>query len=116
MADYITLFSCRLDTGSGANAARAIRRYKALERLMARQDDVPRFEVAVDPAEGSPGGIWIHACDGFGDPDHVIDYVSTLALRLKLSGRWGFDWSHSCTRPRTRRVQRRSLRDRSRHW
>ncbi|MDD2862925.1 MAG: hypothetical protein PHI71_17915 [Acidiphilium sp.] len=99
MADYYTRFSCRLDTGSTKNAARAVRLFVAYERLMARQDDIVCFEVETDPMEDSPGGIWIHDGDGMGDPDHVINYVLACAKRFKLRGRWGFSWAYVCSRP-----------------
>lgn len=99
MADYTTQFSCRLDTGSADNAARAVRLFAAYERLMTRLNDIACFEVETDPMEGSPGGIWIHDGDGMGDPDHVINYVLACARRLKLKGCWGFSWSYGCSRP-----------------
>ncbi|MEE3504004.1 hypothetical protein [Acidiphilium acidophilum] len=89
MADYSTRFSCRLDTGSTGNAARAVRLFAAYERLMARHGDIVCFEVESDPMEVSPGGVWIHDGDGMGDPDHVINYVLACAKRFKLRGRWG---------------------------
>ncbi|MGC9272100.1 hypothetical protein [Acidiphilium sp.] len=99
MPDYLTRFSCRLDTGSTDNAARAVRLFAAYERLMARHDDIACFEVEADPMEDSPGGIWIHDGDGAGDPDHVINYVLACAKRFKLRGRWGFSWGYDCSRP-----------------
>ncbi len=99
MADYSTRFSCRLDTGSTGNAARAVRLFAAYERLMARHGDIACFEVETDQMEDSPGGIWIHDGDGMGDPDHVINYVLACAKRFKLRGRWGFSWGYDCSRP-----------------
>ena len=59
MADYSTRFSCRLDTGSTENAARAVRLFAVYERLMTRHGDIACFEVETDQMEDSPGGDWI---------------------------------------------------------
>lgn len=102
MPDYLTKFSCRLDTGSAANAERAVRRLAAYQRLIdTRRTDIdyPCFSVEADPAEDSPGGVWIHDGDGMGDPDHVITAVLHYAKLFDLRGRWGFSWSHDCSRP-----------------
>jgi hypothetical protein len=99
MPDYTTRFSCRLDTGSTAMAARARRRFAAYQRLVNLTDDQVCFEIEADPMEDSPGGIWIHDEDGMGDPDHVIDFLLASARRLGLKGRWGFSWSYGCSRP-----------------
>ena len=38
--------------------------------------------------------------DDYGEPADVIAFVEQLGPALRLTGLWGFEWSHSCSRPR----------------
>ena len=43
--------------------------------------------------------LWFHD-DGQGDVESVIRFVLLLAEDLDLNGLWGFDYAHTCSRPR----------------
>jgi hypothetical protein len=101
MADYTTQFACILDTGSAENAERTMNEiFPAFVESFANREyiEVVSFELTHDP-NTAPGRIFIHD-DGHGDPAHVIDFVKLCAATIGLGGRWGFTWSHSCSRPR----------------
>lgn len=36
----------------------------------------------------------------YGEPEHVIDFVLRCAEAFDLSGRWGFTWALTCSKPR----------------
>lgn len=99
MADYFTHFSCIFDVGSAENAERAvvIRDQFAVE-LDEREGCQPGLDLEIDPDHGS-GALWISS-DGYGEPEHVIDFVLRCAEAFDLSGRWGFRWALTCSRPR----------------
>ena len=99
MADYFTQFSCLFDVGSAENAARAANIRDALASDVDRREGVDLgFEMMVYP-EGGPGALWISS-DGYGEPEHVIRFVLVCAEAFGLTGRWGFTWSLTCSRPR----------------
>ena len=99
MTDFFTHFSCVLDVGSARNAARAMTIY--LDMLAEYQIDdaggIP-FAVSVEPAHGA-GRLWIRD-DRTGDPAQVVVFVLRCAHKFRLTGRWGFQWANTCTRPR----------------
>ncbi len=99
MADYFTHFSCMFDVGSADNAtaAEAIRRRQADELDVAEGRDFG-FEMEIDTARG-PGALWISS-DGYGEPEHVIAFVLACAETFDLTGRWGFTWALTCSKPR----------------
>ena len=99
MADYFTQFSCILDVGSADNAARAddIRGELAAELDRHEGADLG-FEMEVDHEHG-PGALWISS-DGCGEPEHVIRFALACAEAFNLTGRWGFMWALTCSRPR----------------
>ena len=99
MADYFTQFSCMFDVGSAENAARAeaIRREQAEALTEAEGGDLG-FDMQYDPDCGL-GALWISS-DGFGEPEHVIAFVLACAEAFDLTGRWGFVWAQTCSRPR----------------
>lgn len=99
MADYFTQFSCILDVGTAENAVRAM----AVRDVFAAELDVregrdPGFDLASDPTH-SPGALWISS-DGYGEPEDVIAFVLRCAETFDLTGRWGFAWAHTCSKPR----------------
>jgi hypothetical protein len=99
MADFYTHFSCLLDVGSPDNAARALDLYQAFMENAAR-DEVPSegFLLSVQP-ELSATKLWLHD-DATGDPQQAIDFVLRCAEAFALTGRWGFQWANTCSRPR----------------
>jgi hypothetical protein len=99
MADYFTSFSCVLHVATVENAAAAeLIRGKLAAELDREEGASLGFDMAVDHESG-PGVLWIYS-EGYGDPEHVIRFVLRCAEAFVLSGKWGFCWSHTCSRPR----------------
>lgn len=99
MADYFTHFSCLLDVGTPNNAARAIELYQSsMADTALEHPPSDGFLLSIDPEHGAQQ-LWMRD-DITGDPQQVIDFVRLCARTLDLSGRWGFQWSTTCTRPR----------------
>ena len=99
MADYCTHFSCLLDVGTAEKAAAAM---AILQRCRAEDEetDEPQyrgFDVSSQD-EGQSGALWIRD-DESGDPEGVVALVLRLAHDLDLRGLWGFDYSHTASRP-----------------
>lgn len=99
MADYFTQFSCVLDLGMEDNAARALALYDQLAAELEESDDTQIGFLASITPEGGGAQLWICA-DESGDPDHVARFVCRCAEAFQLTGRWGFQWAHSCSKPR----------------
>ncbi len=98
MADYLTQFSCMFDVGSADNAARAEAiRCQIADELETTEGCDLGFDMEVDASRG-PGALWISS-DGYGEPEHVIEFVLACAKTLGLSGRWGFTWALTCSKP-----------------
>lgn len=99
MADYFTSFSCLLDVGTSERAMRALALYRVFSEELEREDDTQiGFLLDIDPMD-SGTQLWIHD-DGSGDPEHVITFVERCTRALDLSGRWGFEWANTCSKPR----------------
>ena len=98
MADYLTQFSCRLEVGTSKNAARALAIHNEMADALERDDIAIGFQVIVDPT--TVGSLLIRDDGGFGEPEHVFDFVLRCAKALDLTGRWGFAWALTCSRPR----------------
>jgi hypothetical protein len=99
MADYFTHFSCLLDVGTPQNAARALDLYNALSEAGAAE--VPPSEgflVSIQPEYGG-SQLWLRD-DVSGDPEQLIQFVKLCAAEFGLSGRWGFQYANTCSRPR----------------
>lgn len=99
MADYFTHFSCLLDVGTPENAARALDLYNGLSDENATED-LPSdgFLLSIQPDHGGTH-LWVYD-DGNGDPEHVIQFVKRCAAEFGLTGRWGFQYANTCSRPR----------------
>ena len=96
MADYFTQFSCSFDVGSAGNAEAARDLLDAMRDVP--DDDAPYgFDAELDPTD--PAQI-IMTDGGQGDPEHVIAFVLRCAEAFGLSGRWGFIWALTCSKPR----------------
>jgi hypothetical protein len=100
VADYFTQFSCALDAGTSKNAVAALNFFLRL-RAEEKDADDPEFSGFALSLQDGPGSsvLWFHD-DGQGDVEGVIRSVLRLAEQLDLTGLWGFDYSHSCSRPR----------------
>lgn len=99
MADYFTHFSCLLDVGTPHNAARALDIYAALMAENAAEDPPSdAFLVSIEAEHGATQ-LWMRD-DVTGDPQRVIDFVRRCAAAFGLTGRWGFQWAGTGSRPR----------------
>ena len=99
MADYFTRFSCVLDVGSPENAARALDLYSDILADAAAEDPPSDgFALSIVPEHGGTA-LWMHD-DGTGDPQAVLDFVTACAAAFGLTGRWGFHFALTCSKPR----------------
>ena len=100
MADYFTQFSCVLDVGTPDKAAAALDLFLRLREEDEASDDPEYSGCALSLPDG-PGSsiLWFHD-DGQGDVEGLIRFVLRLAEALDLTGLWGFDYAHTCSRPR----------------
>ncbi|MDP2619178.1 MAG: hypothetical protein Q8P46_03230 [Hyphomicrobiales bacterium] len=100
MADYYTSFSCLFDTGTPENARRALELFQSFsDRLDREESSFPSFAVSLDREDGGTA-LWIRDDDSYGDIEQVTEFVVQCARVLGLKGRWGFEWGHSCSKPR----------------
>jgi hypothetical protein len=99
MADYYTHFSCLLDVGTHENAVRALEIFKELAED--GETDEPLYSGIIASIQSGPNGtqIWMRD-DGNGDVDGVIEFVTRCAKEFRLTGRWGFQYANSCSKPR----------------
>ena len=99
MDDYFTHFSCLLDVRTPRNAERALELYNQLSAEGASEDPPSDgFLLSIEPSHGG-SQLWIRD-DVTGDPERVIDFVLRCAGAFDLTGRWGFQWANTCSRPR----------------
>lgn len=99
MADYFTHFSCLLDVGTPENATRALDLYNQLSEAGASEDPPSDgFALAIVPEHGATQ-LWLHD-DGNGDQEALIAFVRLCAREFGLTGRWGFQYANTCSRPR----------------
>ena len=99
MADYFTHFSCLLDVGTPANAARALDLYNALSEAGASEEPPSDgFLLSIQPEHGG-SALWMRD-DVTGDPERVIQFVKRCAAEFRLTGRWGFQYANTCSKPR----------------
>ena len=97
MADYHLQFSCLFDVGSAENAAAAMAIRGQLGHDLERDEGTAvGFDLAIEAASG-PGVLWISS-DEYGEPEHVVTFVSACAEAFDMQGAWGF--TLSCSRPR----------------
>lgn len=108
MANYWTQFSCVLDVGSPANRARALGEILEATRraeAAAEGEDPDAFALGFEagplepPGAPASGRIWLRAGED-GDPEHVVAFARACGAAFGLSGRWGFVWALSCSKPR----------------
>ena len=99
MANYFTHFSCLLDVGTPENAARALDLYNRLSEDGASEE--PPSEgllLSIQPEHGG-SQLWMRD-DVTGDPERLIQFVKRCAADFGLTGRWGFQYANTCSRPR----------------
>jgi hypothetical protein len=99
MADYFTHFSCLLDVGTPENAARALDLYNTLSEEGASEEPPSEgFLLSIQPEHGG-SQLWMRD-DVTGDPERLIQFVKCCAAEFGLTGRWGFQYANTCSRPR----------------
>ncbi|MEH3099682.1 hypothetical protein [Sphingomonas adhaesiva] len=99
MADYYTHFSCVPDVGTPDNAAHALDLYNALaEDGASEEPPSDGFLLSIEP-EHSGTKLWMRDDDS-GDQEHLIAFVRRCATAFGLTGRWGFQYANTCSRPR----------------
>jgi hypothetical protein len=99
MADYFTHFSCLLDVGAPENAALALDLYNALSAEGASEDPPSEgFLLSIQPEHGGTN-LWMRD-DVTGDPERLIQFVKRCAAAFSLTGRWGFQYANTCSKPR----------------
>ena len=98
MANYYTQFSCTFDVGSAENATAALALLDQLRDDPEHDEPPYGFDAVVDASD--PNVLWLCDGDGEGDPEHVIAFVLACAEAFDLSGRWGFVWALTCSKPR----------------
>lgn len=101
MADYFTQFSCVLDVETPDKAVAALDLFLHLREEDEASDDPEYSGFALSLPDG-PGSsvLWFHDDEGQGDVEGLIRFVLRLAEGLDLTGLWGFDYAHTCSRPR----------------
>ena len=99
MADYFTHFSCLLDVGTPENAARALDLYNRLSEAGASEEPPSEgFLLSIQPEHGGTQ-LWMRE-DVTGDPERLIQFVKHCATEFDLTGRWGFQYANTCSKPR----------------
>jgi hypothetical protein len=98
MVDHYTHFSCTLDVGTGDNAARALDLYQGLRSQLEIHQQSADFKLQLYDNPGTPSLLWIYE-ETYGNTDQVVAFVSELGPMLGLTGLWGFEWAHTCSRP-----------------
>jgi hypothetical protein len=99
MADYFTHFSCLLDVGTPDNAKTALDLYSTFVADAIRNGErSDGFWLSIHPGGGGTQ-LWMRD-DVSGDPLQVVFFVRHCAESFGLSGRWGFQWANTCSRPR----------------
>lgn len=100
MADYYTQFSCLLPLGSAADVAPALALYGHFADELYARDEAVGFVAEAGQDDGAAASLWLHDDAGDGDPEHVVAFVLACAEALGLTGRWGFAWALTCSKPR----------------
>lgn len=98
MTDFLTRYSCLLDVGTSANAARAFDICAALTAANGREDPPAEpLHLSVTPQHGA-SQLWMRD-PGTADPQLAITFVTRCAEAFGLTGRWGFQWANIASDP-----------------
>ena len=100
MADYYTQFSCLFDVKTPANVTRASVLLAEFEQELEEGEDGAAVGFALQPDDPSGSGVLCLYSEEDGEPEHVIAFVQRCADAFGLTGRWGFQWALTCSRPR----------------
>lgn len=96
MADSFTQFSCLFDLDSGEDAEQAMKLYQDMKLEYGEQCEDVGFSLSID--DDDPAVLWIWS-DGYGDTNHVSDFVRRCGDTFGLTGLWGFEWANTCSSP-----------------
>jgi hypothetical protein len=97
MANYYTEFSVELDVLTEENANRVYEIYSNPIDEEA-EEIIVGFELKIDPT--SPTRVWINSGGEGGDLECVSAFIKQICSQIKLSGKWGFEWANTCSKPR----------------
>ena len=98
MADHLTLFATELDVRTPENLLRARQIY---EETPEHSDNGAAFREGFDlnvDEQASECRLRISASPS-GDTGAVIRFVRRCAQEFGLTGPWGFEWAHVCSKP-----------------
>lgn len=98
MADYFTSFSCLFDVKSAANALQARNILNQFEKELEEVEGAA-LSFAMRPEEALGLGALCLFSEEDGDPEQVINFVKRCAEAFGLTGRWGFRWAYTCSKP-----------------
>ena len=99
MSNFYTEFSCHLDLGTPQKAHAALAFFDHLrEHDNITTPIVYGFEMSLLEDKGT-STLWIRDVGGYGDAEEVVDFVLRLACEIALKGRWGFEYSYTCSTP-----------------
>ncbi|MDU6137919.1 hypothetical protein [Bradyrhizobium sp.] len=88
-----------LDVGTPETAARALDLYNQLSEDGASEEPPSDgFLLSIQPEHGG-SKLWMRD-DVTGDPERLIQFVIRCAAEFHLTGRWGFQYANTCSRPR----------------
>lgn len=99
MSNCYTEFSCQLNLGTPQKAHTALAFFdhlRAHDSITA--PIVYGFEMSLLEDKGN-STLWIRDVGGYGDAEEVVDFVLRLASEIALKGRWGFEYSYTCSTP-----------------
>lgn len=98
MADYMTLFATELDVRTPENLLRARQLY---EETPEASDNETAFRDGFDlNLDEHPGVSRLRiSASQSGDAGAVIRFVRRCAQEFGLTGPWGFEWAHVCSKP-----------------
>lgn len=94
MADYFTQFSATLPLPGEATVSRALAIFH--EWAAEHPDGAELLGFAVRPQSC---GLALH-CEDAGNVEEVVNFVIHLHTALPRTGRWGFAWADTCSKPR----------------
>jgi hypothetical protein len=110
MADCFTKVSRVLDVRTPENTARAIEIYEAGCTDGALDAQFSNGFFASISSADTGARLWIRD-EGAGDPESAIRFVKICTAEFGLSGRWGFQYSNTCSKPLRSRVEVMSIPD-----
>lgn len=97
MANNYLQFSTLLDVGSAENARTALAWLDDESNPVGFEFPYERGFVAT--TEGCEAGAIFLYAEEYGDPDNLMLFARTCAVEFGLTGKWGFTWAETCSKP-----------------